>query len=157
MTRQTRRRPRLGLLVTVIAALVPLVMACVEGDGTDKDAKAEPYPILPTDNLVDVGKPLYEANCASCHGDATTAPPLEAAPAHTDEGHTWHHPDRLLAEWILDGVPLATVMPRWRGKLSEDEVRAVLAYVKMFWSEERRNQQIEGSRQYEAQIREFGQ
>jgi len=100
------------------------------------------------------GKPVYEQRCASCHGDATTPPPLKAAPSHGADGHTWHHQDRLLVQWVLDGVPLATVMPKWRGTLTEEEVRAVVAYIKSFWPEEIRQRQIEGSAEYEKQISE---
>ncbi len=112
------------------------------------------YPIVPTDELVSRGSPIYIEKCASCHGDFTTRPPLKAAPSHAADGHTWHHQDRLLVQWILDGVPLATVMPKWRGTLTEEEVRDVVAYIKTFWPEEVRTRQIEGSAEYEAQIRE---
>lgn len=152
------RRLRWGSSLGVLAVLaVALVMAaCTASDSGEENEAQNPYPIVPTDDLTAIGEPLYNTNCASCHGDTTTPPPLEGAPPHTDEGHTWHHPDRLLVDWILDGVPLARVMPKWRGQLTEDEVRAILAYIKTFWSEEHREQQIEGSIQYEDQMRDFG-
>jgi mono/diheme cytochrome c family protein len=129
-----------------LAASLSVLAACGSGPAV--------YPVHPTDALVARGRPLYEANCASCHGDATTRPPLKTAPTHQADGHTWHHPDRLLVEWVLDGVPLSTVMPRWRGKLSEDEARAVIAYIKTFWPEEIRDRQTEGSAEYEKQLTE---
>jgi mono/diheme cytochrome c family protein len=54
----------------------------------------------------------------------------------------------------LDGVPLATVMPKWRGKLSEDEVRSVIAFIKTFWPNEVQDLQIQGSAEYERQLAE---
>lgn len=131
----------------MLAGTIGLIaMACGSGGG---DVSENGYPILPSGDLVEVGQPLYQQNCASCHGDATTRPPVPFAPTHAADGHTWHHPDRNLVEWILDGVPLATVMPEFRGRLTEDEVRAVVAYIKTFWPEQIQDQQIAGSRQLE--------
>ena len=132
------------LSLTVFAAVT--FVACGQA--------AAVYPIVPTDEMVAQGKPIYAEKCASCHGDATTWPPLKAAPTHAADGHTWHHQDRLLVQWILDGVPLATTMPKWRGTLTEEDARMVLAYIKTFWPEEIRRRQIEGSAEYEAQIKE---
>ncbi len=117
-------------------------------------ADAGTYPIEPSQDVVSRGKPLYQAHCATCHGDATARPPLKAAPTHQADGHTWHHPDRLLVQWVLDGVPMATTMQRFRGELSEDDVRSVIAYIKTFWPDEVRRRQEEGSRAYEGQLRE---
>ena len=131
---------------TLLLLLVFSIAAC--GSNTTGVSESG-FPILPTDELIEVGQPLYQQNCASCHGDATTRPPVAFAPPHTDNGHTWHHPDQNLVEWILDGVPLATAMPEFRGKLNEGEVRAIVAYIKTFWSQDNLNQQIEGSRRLE--------
>jgi mono/diheme cytochrome c family protein len=83
-----------------------------------------------------------------------TRPLVSQAPTHQADGHTWHHPDRLLVQWTLDGVPQATVMPKFRGQLSEDDVRAVIAYIKTFWPEAVQRRQTEGSAEYEAQLKE---
>lgn len=134
----------------LLAALFGVVALAFLACGSDTtDINESGYPVLPTDDLVQVGQPLYQQNCASCHGDSDTRPPVPFAPPHTDEGHTWHHPDRNLVDWILDGVPLATAMPEFRGQLSEEEVRAVVAYIKTFWPSRIQNQQIEGSQQFE--------
>ena len=137
------------LLILFTGVVGVIAITCGSGSG---EVNESGYPVLPTDDLVQVGQPLYQQNCASCHGDANTRPPLPTAPTHADDGHTWHHPDRNLVEWILDGVPLATVMPEFRGQLTEDEVKAVLAYIKTFWPEQIQDQQLSGSRQYEAAV-----
>lgn len=100
------------------------------------------------------GEELYRANCQSCHGDARTgAGALPGVPMHGPEGHTWHHSDRNLKEIILDGpgetgemmrrmmgVPESTPrMPAWRGTLSEEEVDAILAYIKQGWTPQQRD------------------
>ena len=56
----------------------------------------------------------------------------------------------------MDRPPLATLMPAFRGVLSDDEVLDVLAYIKSSWLPEIQERQGEGSAQYEAQIIEFG-
>lgn len=138
------------ILLVAVAILISIsVLACSSGPSGVNEGG---YPILPTDDLVQIGEPLYQQNCASCHGDANTRPPVPFAPPHTEDGHTWHHPDRNLVDWILDGVPLAEVMPEFRGRLTEDEVKAIVAYMKTFWPERIQDQQIDGSRQYEAQV-----
>lgn len=119
-----------------------------------------PYPPAPTFDAAQVsqGRQVYQANCAVCHGakaegapnwmtpDATgNFPP----PAHDDSGHTWHHSDRVLYEMIRDGMsdplrpnsPLR--MPAWGNRLSDAEIRAVIAYFKSLWSPENREFQWE--------------
>ncbi len=109
-------------------------------------------------DVVTQGEALYRANCQSCHGDAHTGEGgLPRAPVHGPDGHTWHHSDRNLMEMIQDGsgemgemmrgmlgVPPETPrMPAWRGKLSEDEIAAILAYIKAGWTPEQRRFQRE--------------
>ena len=99
-----------------------------------------------------LGRAVYEKNCASCHGarlegqanwqrrlPSGRMPP----PPHDDTGHTWHHPDRVLLGITKYGVvpPHAppgyqSDMPAFQSVLSDDEIRAVLAYIKSLWSPE---------------------
>ena len=139
-------RSRLSIALAVAAVAFVFIAAACGGDGSAD------YPIVLSDSLVEDGRVVYEANCAACHGNSTTPPPLPGAPAHTVDGHTWHHQDRFLVEWVLDGVPLAQVMPRFRGTLSEDEARSAIAYIKTFWPDEVIQRQTEGSAQYERQL-----
>jgi mono/diheme cytochrome c family protein len=128
-----------GYARRALAAVIPVIVVLLVS-GCGGEASGGAYPIDPTDELVATGRPIYVAQCAYCHGDATTRPPMLTAPPHGDDGHTWHHSDRQLVKWILDGVP-GGHMPRFRGHLSEAEVHAVLAYIKTFWSEEVRQYQ----------------
>lgn len=144
----------MSLLITSI------FVACSSADdpviSTAEPDASKIFPVRPTDDLVAAGKLLYSEYCASCHGDVDFPPPVSSAPSHLDDGHTWHHPDRLLFDWIMDGVPLATIMPKWRGQLTEDEVITILAYIKSNWSKENLDRQTQGSAQYEDQVKEFG-
>ena len=114
---------------------------------------------------VAMGNRVYQANCGACHGANLEGQPnwrtrkpdgRLPAPPHDETGHTWHHPDRLLYQWILDKPPLATLMPAFRGTLTDEQVMQVLAYIKNHWLPEIKNRQNEGSVQYEAQVVEFG-
>ena len=106
------------------------------------------------------GKTLYAMNCASCHGAKGEGEPnwktsnpdgTYPAPPHDATGHTWHHSDKLLLEIIRDGgaryesATFKTRMPAWGERLSDEEIQAVLAYLKTLWGPEERRFQGEAS------------
>ena len=153
------KNTRVWLLALSLLSVVVLLGACggsedggAEGDG----AASGKFPIELTSSRVDAGELLYAQNCAACHGPVQGPAAIPIAPVHGDAGHTWHHPDRLLFDWTLDRPPLATIMPAFRGTLSEEEVLAVLAYIKSTWLPEIQERQNMGSAQYEAQVIEAG-
>lgn len=148
-----RLRLKAGSKLFVIA-LGAFAFIAMTGCSSSSDSD-NGFPIALSDNRIATGAELYAENCAGCHGEpGVSAPPLEGAPPHDETGHTWHHADRMLFEWVLDGPPLAERMPAFRGMLSEEQVLAVLAYIKSRWPEEIQKFQEEGSEQYERQIRE---
>lgn len=98
-----------------------------------------------------VGREVYATYCASCHGanlegEPNWKQPLPAggmpAPPHDATGHTWHHADALLFQIIKEGgqsiSPPGYVnrMPAFGAQLSDEEIWAVLAYIKSTWPEE---------------------
>jgi mono/diheme cytochrome c family protein len=99
-----------------------------------------------------LGEKIYAQQCAACHGARLEGQPnwqkklpdgKFPAPPHDDSGHTWHHPDEVLFGITKHGLvpPYAPAgyesdMPAFAGKLSDDEIRAVLAYIRLHWSEE---------------------
>lgn len=99
-----------------------------------------------------LGQEIYAQHCAACHGAKLEGRPdwrkplpsgRMPAPPHDDSGHTWHHSDRVLFEITRNGLvpPNApknyeSDMPAFAGKLSDDEIRAVLAYIASRWSDE---------------------
>ena len=105
---------------------------------------------------VDVGRTLYQEYCARCHGvnlegQADWKRPLASgrlpAPPHDTSGHTWHHPERVLFEITKYG-PAAVVsggyesdMPGFQEVLSDDEIRAVLSFIRSTWPERERRYQ----------------
>jgi mono/diheme cytochrome c family protein len=152
MTLPAPARVRPFSLVGASVALAALLAAC-RGGG---DEGASFYPIEPTAAQAEAGRALYEANCLACHASPETGGErMFGAPAHDETGHTWHHPDRLLAGWVLDGLPVqGSAMPAFRERLSEQQVVDILAYIKSTWPEDVRAWQIEGSAQYERQLAE---
>jgi mono/diheme cytochrome c family protein len=106
--------------------------------------------IDPTDaKQVGVGASVYVTHCAACHGATLEGQPnwrrrlpngRLPAPPHDANGHTWHHPDEVLFGITKNGlVPpyapadYASDMPAFGGVLSDDEIRAVLAYIQSRW------------------------
>ena len=100
--------------------------------------------------LVMQGRAIYANNCAACHGESLQGQPnwrerlpsgKLPAPPHDQTGHTWHHPDALLMDMVKNGlVPGRTApagyvsdMPAYGGALSDEEIIAVLAYIKSSW------------------------
>ncbi len=91
------------------------------------------------------------AKCASCHGANLEGQPdwqsaredgTYPAPPHDETGHTWHHGDAMLRDYIrrggqtvLDnmGVDFTSGMPGFGEELTEDEIEAVLAYIRSTW------------------------
>ncbi len=107
-------------------------------------------PPLPTLNpeLVVEGEPLYAQYCASCHGvnlegvpDWKTVQPdgKYLPPPQDSSGHTWHHPDDLLISVIIEGGdPSYSDMPPFGEILTDEEMNAILAFIKNSWGQEER-------------------
>jgi mono/diheme cytochrome c family protein len=98
--------------------------------------------------LATAGQDLYLQYCAACHGvDLRGAPnwktPNEDGsyppPPHDSSGHTWHHSDSVLIDLILNGSTFEqSRMPAFGDRLTEDDVIAILEYLKSEWGETER-------------------
>ncbi|WP_171208660.1 cytochrome c [Ruegeria sp. HKCCA6948] len=98
--------------------------------------------------LVAIGQDIYADQCAACHGASLEGQPnwqmrgedgLLPAPPHDATGHTWHHDDETLftltkfgLAGLMENAP-ATGMPVYEGVLSDDEIIAVLSFIKSTW------------------------
>lgn len=106
------------------------------------------------------GREVYGRYCASCHGANLEGQPdwmkrlpsgRMPAPPHDASGHTWHHPSEVLFGIVKDGVEqyapagYESDMPAFGAALSDDEIRAVLAYIHSTWPDDvkRRYAQLE--------------
>lgn len=99
--------------------------------------------------VVSKGRLIYVENCASCHGAQLEGQPnwrqrdeegYLPAPPHDASGHTWHHSDRQLFELTKHGLGVIlgdknfkTRMPAYGNQLSDQEILAVLSYIKSTW------------------------
>lgn len=84
------------------------------------------------------GRVLYTQYCAQCHGPAANGTG-ELAPPHGPGGHTWHHPDKDIIDTVLGRLNYpGRTMPSFQGQLTEEEVLALLAYLKINWTPEQR-------------------
>jgi len=131
-----------------IAAFALALAACADAPAPGDDPRANAGDAA----RVAVGAKMYARVCATCHGAKLEGQPnwraplpngRLPAPPHDDSGHTWHHPDRLLFAITKNGVvpPHAPAdyesdMPAFGRMLSDDEIWAVLAYIKKQWSRE---------------------
>jgi len=97
------------------------------------------------------GGALYAEHCASCHGAGLEGQPdwqiagdngVLPAPPHDETGHTWHHDDAMLTDYIrrggqavLDdaGVAMTSGMPAFGEILDEGDIAAILAFIKSNW------------------------
>lgn len=155
-------RLSLGAAVVAVAAVAAayLLWPLARGGRADAD---DP-------RMVALGQQVYVEACASCHGEGLEGQPdwrsrLEngrlPAPPHDASGHTWHHPDEIIFDMTKLGIQASTGMedyetdmPAFEGSLSDEEIWAVLAYIKSTWPSRIRDRQDSISQQYRQQDRE---
>jgi len=110
----------------------------------------EPATLRPADpQVLALGEKVYVTHCVACHGARLEGQPnwrergadgRLPAPPHDASGHTWHHADALLVRITKLGVARAaglkdynSAMPAYDGVLSDDEIVAVLSWIKSQW------------------------
>jgi mono/diheme cytochrome c family protein len=77
------------------------------------------------------GQELFAANCVTCHGAAGDGSGLAGAANFTDQAFMSAKDPLEFFEAIRDGVE-GTAMPVWGDKLSEDEIWALVHFVRTF-------------------------
>lgn len=156
----TRRAHRAWIAVAVAAAGAAGAAAWWQlgrGDG------AVPALLRPDDERVLArGREVYRTHCASCHGARLEGQPdwrqrgadgRLPAPPHDASGHTWHHPGDVLFGIVKEGVQkyappgYQSDMPAYAGVLSDEQIVAVLSYVKSTWPADVRRRHDEFERQ----------
>ena len=114
--------------------------------------------------ILATGERVYRTECAACHGVSLEGQPdwrsrnsagRLPAPPHDASGHTWHHPMKVLFEITKFGVArfagpgYVSDMPVYESRLTDDEIWAVLAYIREQWPPDVRKRHFE----IDAQIR----
>lgn len=128
-----------ALWIAVGAAVLVVVGAILlDKDEADQEVRQR----------IALGKSVYDASCASCHGAELEGQPdwrnpsangRLPAPPHDETGHTWHHADELLLAIIRSGTAAVvgggyqSDMPGFDGILTEAESQAALEFIKSTW------------------------
>jgi len=109
---------------------------------------------------IETGKKLYAQYCAACHGTNLEGQPnwqtrkedaKLPAPPHDATGHTWHHSDDQLFKitklGISDVVPdYESDMIGFGNKMSDDQIRMVIEFIKSTWPQRQRDYQEQRNR-----------
>jgi len=157
-------RRRVGL---VFAAIGVVLLAVIAGIVATYLGAPSPRADPRNAEQVALGKKGYAQHCASCHGAQLEGQPSwreklasgrMPAPAHDASGHTWHHPDEVLFGITKHGlVPgryappgYQSDMPGFGGALFDDEIWAVVAFIKASWPGEIRKAQADLDRRHAA-------
>jgi mono/diheme cytochrome c family protein len=137
------------LAVGAAAAVVIAVVVAVNRPAETRSSRL----LRPEDaRLLVQGQKVYAAQCAACHGQRLEGQPnwrergadgRLPAPPHDASGHTWHHPDEMLFRITKYGVAKAanlknyeSAMPAYEDRLSDEEIVAVLSWIKSTWPTE---------------------
>jgi len=108
--------------------------------------------LTPNDvEVVALGQDIYADQCAACHGARLEGQPnwrtrsedgLLPAPPHDATGHTWHHDDETLftltkygLAGLMENAP-PSGMPVYEYVLTDDEIIAVLSFIKSTWPDD---------------------
>lgn len=138
------------LLALGVVAVAGLTALALSGGGA---VPAAAHSLRPGDaGVVARGERVYSAHCAACHGARLEGQPnwrergadgRLPAPPHDASGHTWHHPDEMLFRLTKHGLAkvaklkdYASAMPVYEGVLSDEEIVAVLSWIKAQWPAE---------------------
>ena len=146
----------------VFVAAVGLILAACSGVGiptptrtpipvTQPATTVRAEPVNKQNENIARGADFYATNCQVCHGDLSGAGG-SGAPPHNQYGHTWHHPDAQLKDFVINGkLGLLGLlqMPAFKNTLTDPEVDAVLAYIKTSWTEIQRETQADVSVRYQ--------
>ncbi len=98
---------------------------------------------------IEAGRQIYLTHCAACHGQDLEGQPdwqepnpdgTFKAPPHDASGHTWHHDDATILDRIRGGAAALpeklqwiSNMPAYEEILTEEEIQALLVYIKSSW------------------------
>jgi mono/diheme cytochrome c family protein len=151
-----RNKTKIGLALLIVTAVsVPVALFLTP----DTSSWADPT----NAEAVALGSRIYAEQCADCHGAKLQGETANwrarkedgtlPAPPHDATGHTWHHGDRLLFDYIkeggaeIGGPGFKSGMPGFADVLTEREIWATLAFIKSKWPENIRRRQAAVSAQ----------
>jgi mono/diheme cytochrome c family protein len=97
-------------------------------------------PFLPDEASLEIGRELFNTNCAACHGEqgrgnGPAAADLSIKPPNYGSGHLDIHTDGDIFYWIQNGISEGSPMPVFKDKLTDDEIWHVVNYVRRLRNE----------------------
>jgi mono/diheme cytochrome c family protein len=138
-----------SILVGLLIAVAAVIGFQVAGDMRWANTESGLVLMLDDTKVTGRGARIYAQFCASCHGvnlegepDWQTPNPdgTLKAPPHDETGHTWHHADDLLfritkfgTAAVIGDPDFQSNMPGFEGQLSDEEIVAVLSFIKAQW------------------------
>ena len=147
---------RVGALAVVVLAGAGAIAALAQQAASD-GASMEVLGQVANAETLQLGKELYAETCSSCHGANLEGQPdwkrrldngRMPAPPHDASGHTWHHPDQDLLVIVRDGLGAIVPgyerdMPAFGSTLTDEDIGAILAFIKSTWPEREREFQAQ--------------
>lgn len=147
----------------MIAGILILAACSVRNEKTTPveinlvDANNAPTSVYADNPVLAQGEANYNLYCAHCHGykgegqigsraEPTIHLGMSLVPPHDSTGHTWLHPDQLLLLTIKEGIqnPLDHFpMPAFKNVLNDEQITAILEYIKLWWTDDQRAKQAQ--------------
>jgi mono/diheme cytochrome c family protein len=110
------------------------------GQGNPADTSGAALPVAESSLLMALGKTVYDARCASCHGPAGAGMPPQYPPLAGNQSIQMESAVNPIRMVLNGGLPPATLgnpqpygMPPFAQILSDDEVAAVVTYIRSAW------------------------
>jgi mono/diheme cytochrome c family protein len=110
------------------------------GQGNPIDTSGAALPMAESSLLMALGKTVYDARCASCHGADGAGMPPQYPPLASNQSIQMESAVNPIRMVLNGGLPPATLgnpqpygMPPFAQILSDDEVAAVVTYIRSAW------------------------
>ena len=146
-----------GIAMVVLGAFS--LAACSNGSSEQVDAHMEAEEHVETPHeyeelknpyegdheVAEAGAEIYQANCETCHGtegkgDGPAAAGLDPQPADLTDTHMMEEMSDGALFWrVSEGgmmEPFNSVMPAWKGTLTDDQIWQVVTYIQEFVEED---------------------
>jgi mono/diheme cytochrome c family protein len=125
--------------LTILLLLAVAIAGCAKGSNSSAAASASAAAIKNPASASD-GAAVYLANCASCHqangeGVPGAFPPLAGNPLVTGDPTAVITivKNGLEGRVAVSGQTYSGIMPHWKGLLSDEQIAAVVTYIRTAW------------------------
>jgi len=141
---------KIALLLVTACSLVAIMSACKSKHAGSPDAQLRSYDVeqdpndpqhlIPLNYQQAQGKRVFNNTCVWCHADVTPAGPsnrpnLTPQPPLATDGETLNNVDDETMRNVItlggSAMGKSPMMPPWGQTLSQDDIKAVMAYVRV--------------------------